>query len=800
MSENVSFIQGSKENYNSSEMAGGVFFSKDTKEILLNGESYGNAVKSDEEDITSDNNLLKLKNRSALNGMGYVILRKNKSFAEQVTNDHTIYEIRYEFNLCGAEVTIPKGCVLKFEGGKIYNGTLKGNFTDVNAGIIQVFNNIKFTGNWIVKESYPEWFGAYGDFIHDDTQSLIAAFSAVELSRRIVLSNRYLITPDTIKIGKDCVIDGKGVGFIGTKSSSAYLWIIRIEQYSEKGQIIIENCTFSQMSDTYNIPTGSTNIDNRLINVVRSNTIIRNNVFYNYSVAVGGASGEKGIVVQGNKIFFSRRSNVQYDISSIYIDSYEHSIINNYIDGGYGITGTDTYANGGLESHGNCYIVKNNYIKRCIVAINLVGVGFTYESKNIYETAIVTNNRITECVNGIDIWSTPTQPTTSNIIITNNAIQIGTKDESVKLKGYIGSGILFNRNAKAVKNVLISNNSIFYDLTLGFAKNPIVDAGYGLGAIYTNNEEFSDIEIVNNTIESCPYPAIHFVPSTQGKNVKIQNNTFKHCEQNILSSLNHYDTFNSTITLKNVERVNIIGNITTYTTVLTFGGYFLNCIEGCSDITVKENKFYGETILHNSNPTCKFNDNKYKIDIPVYSIERLNGNPNVDITPRIVNIDNGIPKEQFHIGDVFVKNGKRFTLKDEYNGKGFSTVYGVYTNTDRPNMIETTKDSDLNNVEVGDTLLVRGTYRCVVKALAGRFIIFLEDIPNVQTSTTWFAPYIHTITDDNGIPMDTPTSGTFAQKPSITIIGFQYFNTDTNRMITWDGTDWRNSDGTIATD
>lgn len=35
MSENVSFIQGSKENYNPSEMAGGVFFSKDTKEILL---------------------------------------------------------------------------------------------------------------------------------------------------------------------------------------------------------------------------------------------------------------------------------------------------------------------------------------------------------------------------------------------------------------------------------------------------------------------------------------------------------------------------------------------------------------------------------------------------------------------------------------------------------------------------------------------------------------------------------------------------------------------------------------------
>ena len=81
MSENVSFIQGSKENYNPSEMAGGVFFSKDTKEILLNGESYGNSVKADEEDITAESGNLKLKDRAydeaSFSGKGYVILRKN---------------------------------------------------------------------------------------------------------------------------------------------------------------------------------------------------------------------------------------------------------------------------------------------------------------------------------------------------------------------------------------------------------------------------------------------------------------------------------------------------------------------------------------------------------------------------------------------------------------------------------------------------------------------------------------------------------------------------------------------------
>ena len=69
---------------------------------------------ADEEDITSENGLLKLKDRSALNGVGYVILRQNKDFAEQVTKANTIYEIRYDFNLDGAEITIPENCILKF--------------------------------------------------------------------------------------------------------------------------------------------------------------------------------------------------------------------------------------------------------------------------------------------------------------------------------------------------------------------------------------------------------------------------------------------------------------------------------------------------------------------------------------------------------------------------------------------------------------------------------------------------------------------------------------------------------------
>lgn len=79
----------------------------------------------DEEDITTDaNDLLKFKNRSPLFGKGYIILRMGQTFASQLSQQNTIYEIRYEFDLNGADVVVPEGCELRFVGGKLTHGRL----------------------------------------------------------------------------------------------------------------------------------------------------------------------------------------------------------------------------------------------------------------------------------------------------------------------------------------------------------------------------------------------------------------------------------------------------------------------------------------------------------------------------------------------------------------------------------------------------------------------------------------------------------------------------------------------------
>lgn len=115
---------------------------------------------ADEEDITSEDNLLKLKDRTGSNGMGYIILRKGKPFKEQLIQSNTIYEIRYDFDLGGETVEIPENCVLRFEGGCLRNGTLIGVSTKVNnPSDKNVFNNVAFKGDFKIKEVHAEWFG-----------------------------------------------------------------------------------------------------------------------------------------------------------------------------------------------------------------------------------------------------------------------------------------------------------------------------------------------------------------------------------------------------------------------------------------------------------------------------------------------------------------------------------------------------------------------------------------------------------------------------------------------------------------
>lgn len=129
---------------------------------------------ADDEDIQSKENelginVLKLADRRYdkvnFSGKGYKILRKNivdekNVLTQEMINEaNTIYEVRYDFELNGAEITIPENCILKFEGGSLNNGILHGNRIAIKSSIEKIFQEIEFDENFFLNNVCPEWFG-----------------------------------------------------------------------------------------------------------------------------------------------------------------------------------------------------------------------------------------------------------------------------------------------------------------------------------------------------------------------------------------------------------------------------------------------------------------------------------------------------------------------------------------------------------------------------------------------------------------------------------------------------------------
>lgn len=103
------------------------------------------------------------------NGKNYVILRTDKTFAEQVTESDTIYEIRYAFDLGGGSVTFPSGCTLLFNGGRLSNGSLVYDKTEIKG---EPFIRCTCTGQLQNDIVTPQMYGAVVDGVTDDNVAL----------------------------------------------------------------------------------------------------------------------------------------------------------------------------------------------------------------------------------------------------------------------------------------------------------------------------------------------------------------------------------------------------------------------------------------------------------------------------------------------------------------------------------------------------------------------------------------------------------------------------------------------------
>lgn len=172
----------------------------------------------DEEDISTRNiegkEVLSFNNRDynplSFSGKGYKILRKNlhpvdgtwkNILTQDMINDpNTIYEIRYDFDLNGAEIEIKEGCILSFVGGSFYNGILFGNKTKIKGDSYNILPNIIANGSWDIKDVYPEWCGAIGDGIMDDYNAFVKALG---FNCDILLTKNYNFNSKVLQIKRE---------------------------------------------------------------------------------------------------------------------------------------------------------------------------------------------------------------------------------------------------------------------------------------------------------------------------------------------------------------------------------------------------------------------------------------------------------------------------------------------------------------------------------------------------------------------------------------------------------------------
>lgn len=125
----------------------------------------------------------------------YTILPSNFDWMQAASfSPNIVWVIRSDFDLNGITVNMPINVTLRFEGGILANGTLRGNNTKIEAPLAQIFETSIILSNTFVYDTfYPEWYGAKGDLSADDYSAINAA---CQNANHVTLTQEYVIATD----------------------------------------------------------------------------------------------------------------------------------------------------------------------------------------------------------------------------------------------------------------------------------------------------------------------------------------------------------------------------------------------------------------------------------------------------------------------------------------------------------------------------------------------------------------------------------------------------------------------------
>lgn len=215
-----------------------------------------------------------------------------------INQSNTIYEIRYDFDLNGATIEMQEGCTLKFEGGCLHNGIVKGNNTHIAESKVKLFDNIILRGSFDVPFLYYDNFGVIADSEDNNNSDIINKTNNFIKSTNI---NTLTFASSLYYINKQIVIEldpreeilniiGNSVTIKATESfSEDYLLCIDYTSFATTTRTIIKGLTLN-----CNVLTGGINIPNG--NCIKIHNVAITNVGVN----------KNGILISsGNELHFA---------------------------------------------------------------------------------------------------------------------------------------------------------------------------------------------------------------------------------------------------------------------------------------------------------------------------------------------------------------------------------------------------------------------------------------------------------------------------------------------------------------
>ena len=231
-----------------------------------------------------------------------VVIEKGVSLAQQLCHPNTVYIVRGDFDLGDFKgdnlITIPDECILQFDGGSLKNGVIVGRNTSIRADVEKIFGEgLSLKGSWNVVEAYPEWFGAKGDGIANDTEPIQKVFDCFET---VNLTKDYRIDKLTIRDSR--VLKSSSVNTLYTQEGVVL---------GDRCSIIAPNLTLQSLSEK----------DIDILRVGSKNTIILYGIIGKRPATTKYGSNTKSRGVVCNQIIFSkiRLHRIQYCKNGIYL-------------------------------------------------------------------------------------------------------------------------------------------------------------------------------------------------------------------------------------------------------------------------------------------------------------------------------------------------------------------------------------------------------------------------------------------------------------------------------------------------